>query len=225
MIKRFFLVVICLALIFFAKKAISSQTNKLIIINIPSRSLEFIENNRIKYKFPVGVGQPKWPTPVGSFFKVISKVKDPKWQNPYKAFSSHVVNSGNGNPLGKRWIGFYYKDGGEYGMHGTNNPSSVGQYSSHGCVRMHNKDILILFDNIELETPVKVNNFTYKIEFEGEKIFVKKYDSAYKTQTSVYKMINEQVKYFNEEVILDESGLKNVKNLKTDEKVFIGTLK
>jgi len=52
--------------------------------------------------------------------------------------------------LGTRRL--YLGDG--YGIHGTNDPASIGQSVSHGCVRMRNEEIERLFDMVELGTPV-----------------------------------------------------------------------
>jgi lipoprotein-anchoring transpeptidase ErfK/SrfK len=45
---------------------------------------------------------------------------------------------------------------GEYAIHGTNNPSSIGTYASYGCIRMHNRDIVDLFERVSVGTPVVV---------------------------------------------------------------------
>jgi lipoprotein-anchoring transpeptidase ErfK/SrfK len=46
--------------------------------------------------------------------------------------------------------------GGEYAIHGTNRPNSVGGYVSYGCVRMYNQDIEDLFERVTVGTPVVV---------------------------------------------------------------------
>jgi lipoprotein-anchoring transpeptidase ErfK/SrfK len=48
--------------------------------------------------------------------------------------------------------------GGEYAIHGTNRPNSVGGYVSYGCVRMYNQDISDLFNRVEVGTPVIVTS-------------------------------------------------------------------
>lgn len=59
------------------------------------------------------------------------------------------------NPLGPRWMQF--KSGG-YGIHGTNNDSSIGSNASHGCVRMHNYEVVDLYDMVPMGTTVIVKN-------------------------------------------------------------------
>ena len=46
--------------------------------------------------------------------------------------------------------------GGEYAIHGTNKPSSIGTFASYGCIRMYNQDIVDLFDRVSVGTPVVV---------------------------------------------------------------------
>lgn len=63
------------------------------------------------------------------------------------------------NPLGTRWLGFsvYPGDGAAvWAIHGTNEPASVGHWASDGCVRMINKEIEWLFDQVQTGTPLKI---------------------------------------------------------------------
>jgi lipoprotein-anchoring transpeptidase ErfK/SrfK len=46
--------------------------------------------------------------------------------------------------------------GGEYAIHGTNRPNSVGRFASYGCFRMYNEDIVDLFERVQVGTPVIV---------------------------------------------------------------------
>ena len=46
--------------------------------------------------------------------------------------------------------------GGEYAIHGTNKPGSIGGFVSYGCIRMYNEDITDLFDRVSVGTPVIV---------------------------------------------------------------------
>lgn len=126
-----------------------------IVINIPSRTLWVYQNDRIVRYFPVGVGRRSFPSPLGKY-KVIRKVINPGWENPYRGAGQVRIRPGARNPLGTRWIGFKQYKGGEYGIHGTDNPRSVGKFSSHGCIRMKVKDAEALFDMVELGTPVEV---------------------------------------------------------------------
>lgn len=133
----------------------ATTPDRRVVINIPSRTLWVYQGNKIIRYFPVGVGRPGFMTPIGKY-SIISKVIDPGWENPYLAKGKMRLAPGEENPLGTRWMGFYQKAGGEYGMHGTDNPTSVGKYSSHGCVRMKVPDAEALFELIDVGTSVEV---------------------------------------------------------------------
>jgi lipoprotein-anchoring transpeptidase ErfK/SrfK len=58
--------------------------------------------------------------------------------------------------LGERWIGFWTDGQDTIGFHGTPNVKSIGTAASHGCVRMYNQDVRVLFDLVKVGTPVQV---------------------------------------------------------------------
>lgn len=104
--------------------------------------------------FPIAVGQPAYPTPVGNF-KVITKQRNPTWYPPSSPWAAGLgpVPPGVGNPLGTRWMGISSPG---IGIHGTPVPSSIGTRASHGCIRMYMRDAEYLFDRIEIGTPVVI---------------------------------------------------------------------
>jgi lipoprotein-anchoring transpeptidase ErfK/SrfK len=59
------------------------------------------------------------------------------------------------NPMGAAAMGL---DRGNYGIHGTNDPGSVGRFVSHGCIRMHNADIMDLYRR----TPIGADVFVLR---------------------------------------------------------------
>jgi hypothetical protein len=118
-------------------------------------------------------------TPVGNF-NIIRKIVDPGWEHPYKAKGAIRIAPGENNPLGTRWMGFLQKGGGEYGMHGTDTPSSVGKFSSHGCVRLHTKDAEKLFDMVDVGTPVRVEYEPVLIRRAGDNIRIIVYRDLFK---------------------------------------------
>lgn len=108
--------------------------------------------------YPVAIGRKQYPTPTGRF-AVFEKVVDPDWvqfdwKNPSKTLGR--IPPGPNNPMGKRWVGFAMAHGWGIGFHGTPKPQALGQAVSHGCVRMHNDDIVRMFDRIAIGTPVIV---------------------------------------------------------------------
>jgi LysM repeat protein len=107
-----------------------------LLINLSTRQLSYIEGNKTIRSYPVGVGKSSTPTPTGSF-SVIVKILNP------------------GGVLGTRWMGLS-APGGNYGIHGTNNPPSIGGYVSNGCIRMYNHDVEELFPRVSIGTPVEI---------------------------------------------------------------------
>lgn len=107
-----------------------------ITINTVTRRLRHYNGDRLINEYPVAVGKPSTPTPSGEY-KVKNKIINP------------------GGVLGNRWMGMTIPDG-NYGIHGTNNPSSIGQAVSLGCVRMHNNHVEELFPQISIGTPVHI---------------------------------------------------------------------
>ena len=112
-------------------------TARRILVSIPDRRLVVIENNQVVQVFAVAVGAPATPSPTGTF-TVINRVSNPTYYHPGK-----VIEPGVHNPLGTRWIGLSQKG---YGIHGTDDQSSVGFAKSHGCIRLRKADIEQLFE-------------------------------------------------------------------------------
>jgi len=89
-------------------------------------------------------------TPVGTY-KVTEKQADPSWHWEGKVYAPYLHDKTNG--LGVRWIGISLPS---YGLHGTNEPFSIGKDVSHGCVRHQNTDVTKAFSMIPIGTPVKI---------------------------------------------------------------------
>lgn len=128
-----------------------------LVVNVPEATLYVFEGGNLSARYPVGLGRPKWPTPVGSF-TVLFRETDPTWDVPRSiqeemAREGRVVASkvppGPENPLGKYWIQLSRWG---YGIHGTPFPSSIGQFLSHGCVRMGDDGIEELYRRVRRGT-------------------------------------------------------------------------
>ena len=110
-----------------------------IVVSIPDRKLALVENGRVVKVYPVAVGAPANPSPTGEF-KIVTRIPDPTYYAPGK-----VIEPGPDNPLGTRWIGLSLKS---FGIHGTNEPRSIGRRASHGCIRMRKHDVEDLFERV-----------------------------------------------------------------------------
>jgi lipoprotein-anchoring transpeptidase ErfK/SrfK len=80
-------------------------------------------------------------------------LKNPTWQHPWKGT---IIPPGKENPLGDRWIAFWSDGTNFIGFHGTPNEKTVGTPASHGCIRMKNRDIRKLFEQVAVGTSVLV---------------------------------------------------------------------
>ena len=104
-------------------------------------------------KYPIAVGKPGWETPIGGF-TVINKEEDPI----FKSFKTGIIiEPGPDNPLGVRWIGIWTDGKTQLGFHGTDQPELIGKAVSHGCMRMHNKDVIALYKYVAIGTVVQVD--------------------------------------------------------------------
>lgn len=105
-----------------------------ITVNIKNRTLTLYNNGAVYKTYKVAVGKPSTPTPTGTF-KIINRAVNP------------------GGPFGARWLGLSKP---HYGIHGTNNPSSIGKNVTNGCIRMYNKDVIELSNLVPIGTPVTI---------------------------------------------------------------------
>jgi L,D-transpeptidase ErfK/SrfK len=130
-----------------------------LLINIPQRLLFVCQAGAVVAWYPVGLGRPDWPTPVGRF-QVRSKEVAPTWHVPVsiqkemRGLGQAVrtrVPPGPNNPLGHYWIGL---SGSACGIHGTNAPTSVYTFRTHGCIRLHPDDVVDLFSRVSVGTTV-----------------------------------------------------------------------
>ena len=126
-----------------------AEHRRKIVVSIPHRKLAFIEDGKVQKIYPVAVGAENTPSPKGTFV-VKTRLEKPTYYHPGK-----VIAAGAGNPLGTRWIGLSTKG---YGIHGTNAENSVGKAASHGCIRMHRKDLEQLFAAVQIGDEVEIRD-------------------------------------------------------------------
>ncbi|HXF56271.1 MAG TPA: L,D-transpeptidase [Actinomycetota bacterium] len=110
--------------------------------------LRLYRNCELVRRFRVGIGTGDTPTPTGRFYLAsLLKVPDPDTiYGPYAYGLSGFSETLEDWPFG-----------GIVGLHGTNDPSSIGRRSSHGCIRMRNRDILQLVKILPLGTPMEID--------------------------------------------------------------------
>lgn len=125
-----------------------------ICIDIDQRKLRF-SSKHFNKTYPVAVGKPATPTPVGNW-TIVQKALNP------------------GGAFGVRWMRLSIPWGG-YGIHGTNRPSSIGTAASHGCVRMYNADVIEVYEKTPIGTLVNIIGKIYtgrllQIGCQGEEV-------------------------------------------------------
>ncbi|PSB18130.1 L,D-transpeptidase [Phormidesmis priestleyi ULC007] len=124
-----------------------------LVISLSNRRVTLYSGKTQIKSYPIAVGRAGWETPTGEF-KVMDMQQNPTWINP---FTGKPIASGDPkNPLGAYWIGFWTDGNNWIGFHGTPEANSVGQAASHGCIRMYNRDIEALFQQVSLGTSVRV---------------------------------------------------------------------
>ena len=129
-----------------------------VVVKTNERALYYVLGNGKAVRYPVGVGRrgKQW---TGTAF-IASKQLRPAWSPPAevkhdKPSLPDVIAGGSpSNPMGAAALTL--SGGGEYAIHGTNNPGSIGGFVSYGCIRMYNADVLDLYHRVSWGTPVVV---------------------------------------------------------------------
>lgn len=160
---RFLFSLIVLVLSFFAVPSFAgvmvpfSGTERpgTIIVRTDARTLLFVVGNGQAIRYPVGVGRAgkQWYGTTS----IASKQLKPAWTPPTDMLGNRpyfVIPSGApNNPMGAAALVLADH---QLGIHGTNNPASIGGLVSNGCIRMHNEDIIDLFDRVSVGTRVVI---------------------------------------------------------------------
>jgi lipoprotein-anchoring transpeptidase ErfK/SrfK len=120
---------------------------RVIVVSLEDKKLALVEDGQVKRVYTVAVGKPSTPSPTGTF-TIARRVKNP----PY-SHNGKTVLPGPGNPVGTRWMGLSVKG---YGIHGTNEPKSIGKAASHGCIRMAKKDLEEMYEMVSVGDTVEL---------------------------------------------------------------------
>ena len=135
----------------------TSQPPGSIVIKTSERQLYYVLGGGKALRYPVGVGRAgmQWTGATTISGKYIKPAWSPpamiKRENP--RIPAVIPGGSPRNPMG---VAAMTLRGREDAIHGTNRPGSVGGFVSHGCIRMHNRDILDLYARVSVGTPVTV---------------------------------------------------------------------
>ena len=138
-----------------APAVVAAAFSKVIVINRSLNRLYLFGDAKLMRTFSVATGQAIYPTPTGRW-RIVVKWKNPWWYPPVQddwARGLKPVPPGPSNPLGTRWMGL---DAPGVGIHGTDEPTSIGYSASHGCIRMQVPDAEWLFDHVDVGTTVYI---------------------------------------------------------------------
>jgi lipoprotein-anchoring transpeptidase ErfK/SrfK len=125
-----------------------SEDGYLVEVNLSLHKMTVLHDGLVMMSIPIGEGRSALPTPTGTFF-IVDLLKQPNPAGEYGPYAfglsafSDVLQSFGGGP-------------GEIGIHGTDNPESVGASLSHGCIRVSNATITTLAELLPLGTPVLI---------------------------------------------------------------------
>ena len=124
-------------------------------LNRSSFELKLWKNLKLAKTYTVAVGQIGLDTPAG-LYSIQNKAVNPSWHVPNSDWAGdlagQVIPPGPDNPIKARWMGIY--DGA--GIHGTTDVGSLGTAASHGCIRMDIPDVIELFDQVPVGTPIYI---------------------------------------------------------------------
>ncbi len=125
----------------------TAATKRVIVVSLEDHRLALIEDGKVVKLYSVAVGKPSTPSPVGTF-TIARRV-----MNPTYSHDGRTVAPGPNNPVGSRWMGLSIPG---FGIHGTNEPRSIGKAASHGCIRMARADLEELFPLVAVGDKVEL---------------------------------------------------------------------
>ena len=124
-----------------------TSPKRVIVVSLEDKKLALVEDGQVKKIYTVAIGKPSTPSPVGTF-AIARRVKNPTYSHNGK-----TIQPGPSNPVGTRWMGLNLKG---YGIHGTNEPNSIGKAASHGCIRMAKKDLEEIYAMVSVGDTVEL---------------------------------------------------------------------
>lgn len=151
-----------------------------LVVNIPEMQLYDYTAGPDPEVFAIAIGDEMDPSLLGEF-RIGNKRERPAWHVPASIRAEKpelppVVPAGPDNPLGDHWMTIGATS---YGIHGTNNPWSIGREATHGCIRLYNDEIARLYDHTPSRTPVRLLYETVKIGRRGSILYLEAHPDVY----------------------------------------------
>ena len=175
-----------------------------IVVNLAELRLYYFSPTSAQvHVFPIGIGREGLETPRTISF-ISDKRKDPVWRptqemkdRHFKKYGTHLADeipAGKNNPFGKYALRIGHS---EYLIHGTNQRFGIGMRASSGCIRMYDEDIKWLYDNVAVDTQVRIIDQPIKMSYEGgHKKYVEIHSPLSDTEPELYQASVEQLKRF-----------------------------
>ena len=118
-------------------------------------TLRLWKHLKLAKTYTVAVGQEGLETPAG-LYHIQEKQENPSWHVPNSAWAGslagQVIPPGPADPIKARWMAIFEGAG----IHGTEEVESLGSAASHGCVRMSIPDVIELYPQVEVGTPIYI---------------------------------------------------------------------
>ena len=124
------------------------RIDQTLVINRSALRANLYKGKHKRFSAPIGIGRGKWPTPTGNFY-IREGIRIKRGGGVYGSFA---FGTSAYSPTLSDWPG-----GGVIGIHGTNDPTSLGHDVSHGCIRVANEVITALAGYLPLGTPVVIS--------------------------------------------------------------------
>lgn len=183
---------------------VSELTVDGLVVNIPELMDFRWVNGKVVAWYPISIGRitSQWHTPLGNL-RVISLEKNPIWNRPDWAGGGQMP-PGPRNPLGDRWIGL---DRPGYGLHGTDDPTSIGRIVSHGCIRHFPPHIHQLFDSSRIGMPVIITYQTITVGVDSGVVYMAVFPDIYARGSNVPRNARQQLANYGLDGALSEQEL------------------
>ncbi|NOV31380.1 L,D-transpeptidase family protein [Methylomonas sp. ZR1] len=174
-----------------------------IVLNLANMRMFYYPKNQANtvLTYPVGIGRQGWNTPLGQT-QIVAKKANPDWTVPESIHREHqalgdplpkVIRSGPDNPLGSYAMPLGFSG---YLIHGTNKPYGIGLQVSHGCVQLYPEDIEVLFNKVEVGTPVRIVHQPYMATWQDDMLYLEAHrplDKWEKQQKQLQKDIRKKL--------------------------------
>ena len=134
-----------------------SSSSSRVVLDLSRREISVVSGARRLCPWPVAIGDPSTPTPLGEF-AILTKKVNPVYVTHKNGQRRELV--GPSSPIGDRYLAFHRNGRGEFGIHGTPWPHWVRTRAavSLGCVRMLNDHVRQLFEVVDVGTTVEIRN-------------------------------------------------------------------